>query len=46
MKIELTIEFYYDLNDIVDFISRDKPRAARKFKSELIKKFKRDLVNP
>ena len=46
MKIELTIEFYYDLYDIIDFISRDKPRAARKFKSELVKNLKRDLANP
>lgn len=46
MKIKLTIEFKYDLNDIVDFISRDKPVAARKFKIELIEKIQKDLKQP
>ena len=46
MKIKLTIEFNYDLNDIVDFISKDKPLAARKFKKDLIKKLNSDLLNP
>lgn len=46
MKIKLTIEFNYDLNDIVDFIAKDKPVAARKFKNDLVKKLKKDLVNP
>jgi plasmid stabilization system protein ParE len=46
MKIKLTIEFNYDLNDIVDFISKDKPLAARKFKIEIIKKIQKDLKEP
>ena len=46
MKIKLTIEFNYDLSDIVDFISKDKPLAARKFKIDLIKKLNSDLLNP
>lgn len=46
MKIKLTIEFNYDLNDIVDFISKDKPVAARKFKNELLKNIKKDLIDP
>ncbi|WP_264523487.1 type II toxin-antitoxin system RelE/ParE family toxin [Flavobacterium sp. N502536] len=46
MKVNLTIEFNYDLNDIVHFISKDKPIAARNFKNELVKKLKKDLVNP
>lgn len=46
MKIKLTIEFNYDLNDIVDFISQDKPHAARKFKIELVKNIKKDLKQP
>lgn len=46
MKIKLTIEFNHDLNDIVDFIARDKPIAARNFKNDLVKKLKNDLVNP
>ncbi|TDD98642.1 type II toxin-antitoxin system RelE/ParE family toxin [Flavobacterium cellulosilyticum] len=46
MKIKLTVEFNYDLKDIVDFISKDKPLAARKFKIELIKKIQKDLKQP
>jgi plasmid stabilization system protein ParE len=46
MKIKLTIEFNYDLKDIVDFISKDKPIAARKFKIEIIKKIQKDLKQP
>lgn len=38
MKVKLTIEFNFDLKDIVNFIAKDKPIAARKFKVELIKK--------
>lgn len=38
MKIKLTIEFNHDLNDIVDFIAKDKPSAARNFKNDLVKK--------
>lgn len=45
MKIKLTIEFNLDLNEIVYFISKDKPLAARKFKNELLKKLKKDLLN-
>jgi len=46
MRIKLTIEFNYDLKDIVDFIAKDKPVAARKFKIELIKKMQKDLKHP
>jgi hypothetical protein len=46
MRIELTIDFNYDLNDIVHFISKDKPIAARKFKNDLIEKIKKDLIDP
>ena len=46
MRIKLTVEFNYDLKDIVDFISRDKPLAARKFKTGLIKNIKKDLKQP
>ena len=46
IKIKLTVEFNFDLNDIVDFISQYKPLAARKFKIELIKKIQKDLKNP
>ena len=46
MRIKLTIEFNYDLKEIVDFISKDKPAAARKFKTELKKKIQKDLKHP
>lgn len=43
IKNKLNVEFNYDLNDIVDFISKDKPLVARKFKIEIIKKIQKDL---
>ena len=46
MKIKLTEKFKYQLGDIVNFISKDKPFAARKFKNDLINKIKIDCVNP
>ena len=46
MKIKLTIEFNNDLKDIISFIAKDKPIAARKFKNDLIKHLKKDLLNP
>ena len=46
MKIKLTVEFKYDLKEIVDFISKDKPIAARKFKNELNKNIQKDLKQP
>jgi len=46
MRIKLTIEFNSDLNDIVDYTAKDKPIAGRKFKNDLIKLLKKDLLNP
>ena len=46
MKIKLTVEFNSDLKEIVDFIAKDKPKASRKFKIELIKNIKKDLKQP
>lgn len=46
MKIKLTIEFNHDLNEIVDFISKDKTLATRKFKIEIIKMMQKDLTDP
>ena len=46
MKVKLTIEFNFDLKEIVNFIAKDKPIAARKFKVELIKKMQKDLKQP
>ena len=43
MDIKLTIAFNFDLNDVVDFISKDKLVATRKFKIELIKKLQKAL---
>lgn len=38
MKIKLTEKFKYELSNIIVFISKDKPLAARKFKNDLLKK--------
>jgi mRNA-degrading endonuclease RelE of RelBE toxin-antitoxin system len=46
MKIEFTNDFKYELGDLIHFISRDKPKAARKFKTDLIKNLQKDLKNP
>lgn len=46
MKIELTTDFQLDLIEIVAFIAKDKPIAARKFKKELITNIKKDLISP
>lgn len=46
MKINFAEDFLFALNDQVDYIARDKPKAARKFKSDLIKKIKKDIQNP
>jgi plasmid stabilization system protein ParE len=46
MRIKLTVDFNYDLRDIVDFIAKDKPIAAKKFKKELLANLKKDLKYP
>lgn len=46
MKIKFEEEFLLSLKDQVHFISKDKPRAARKFKSDLIKNLQKDLKHP
>ncbi|SNR55961.1 type II toxin-antitoxin system RelE/ParE family toxin [Flavobacterium sp. ov086] len=46
MKVSFTTEFILSINEQVDYIARDKPIAARKFKNDLLKKLKKDLVNP
>ena len=46
MKINLTKEFNFDLLDIIDFIAKDKPLAARKFKKDLLFNLKKDLKFP
>lgn len=46
MEIKLTIDFQNDLKNLVEFISKDKPKAARKFKTDLLKNLKTDLKKP
>ncbi len=46
MKVKLTIDFQFDLIDLVSYIAIDKPLAARKFKNDLIRNIKKDLKNP
>ena len=46
MKIVLTPLFISDLDKQVAYISKDKPKAAKKFKKDLITNIKKDLKNP
>lgn len=46
MKIRFTDDFFFLLNEQVQYISLDKPFAAKKFKKDLIQNLKRDLVFP
>lgn len=46
MKIDLDDEFFHMLVDIVRFIAKDKPLAARKFKKDLISAVRKDLKFP
>jgi plasmid stabilization system protein ParE len=36
MKLKITTSFRKRLNDQVEYISKDKPSAARKFKSDIL----------
>ncbi len=40
MKLRILASFGDKLNDQVEYIAKDKPVAARKFKSEVIKRIK------
>lgn len=40
MKIEIQDSFSEKLLEVLDFISKDKPIAARKFKADILKKIK------
>ena len=40
MKIEITTEFRDRLNDQIEYIAKDKPTAARNFKSQLLNRIK------
>jgi plasmid stabilization system protein ParE len=46
MRIRLEEGFLYELEKQLEYIAKDKPKAARKFKSELIKNIKKDLKIP
>lgn len=46
MKIDLDDEFFDLLGEIVRFIAKDKPLAARKFKKDLISAVRKDLKFP
>jgi plasmid stabilization system protein ParE len=46
MRIKFQEEFLSELNDQVHYISKDKPAAARKFKSDLLRNIKKDLKQP
>jgi len=37
MKIDIQDSFSEKLSDVVDFIAEDKPKAARKFKTNILK---------
>lgn len=46
MRIKFQEEFLFELNDQVHYISKDKPAAARKFKADLLRNIKKDLIKP
>ena len=46
MKIKLQEEFLFELNDQINYISKDKPVAARKFKADLLRNINKNLRNP
>lgn len=46
MKVRFTEDFLLALNEQVDYIARDKPKAARKFKNDILKKIAKDIQNP
>jgi len=46
MKVSFIEDFMFQLNEQLKYIAKDKPVAARKFKDDLLKKIKKDLMNP
>lgn len=46
MKINFSSGFVDVLLDQVDYISKDKPSAARKFKNDLLQSLNKDLKQP
>ena len=46
IKVFFTEFFLYSLREQVNYISKDKPIATKKFRSDLITNLKKDLQNP
>ena len=46
MRVKFSENFYFLLNEIIDFIAKDKPQTSRNFKKELIIALKKDLQFP
>lgn len=46
MKVKFNKEFLYLLDEQVRYIARDKPKAARKFKNNLLTNLRKDLKSP
>jgi plasmid stabilization system protein ParE len=46
MKIKFTVKFKFLFEDLVRYISKDKPTAAKKFKKDLLVNLKKDLKYP
>lgn len=46
MKVSFTEDFVLQLKEQIKYIAKDKPTAAKKFKKDLLKNIKKDLVNP
>jgi len=46
MKLRILTSFGDKLNDQVDYIAQDKPGAARKFKSDILKRIKEIPIMP
>ena len=46
MKINFSSNFYFLLNEILEYIATDKPFASRKFKSDLLLNLRKDLKFP
>jgi mRNA-degrading endonuclease RelE of RelBE toxin-antitoxin system len=46
MKINISKEFLFILENQVRYIAADKPIAAKKFKKDLLISIKKDIINP
>jgi hypothetical protein len=46
MRIKLEEDFLYGLENQLEFIAKDKPKTAKKFKNELLNKLKKELQKP